>query len=73
MNQGLSKSGIISRADLAEVVVTAASSDAASGKTFEVYYSDTAQPVDMYASLQTCKSSGKSVKECFFGKGFDQS
>ena len=73
MNQGTSKSGIISRADLAEVVVSAAQSDAAERKTFEVYYSDTAQPVDMYASLQTCKSSGKSVKECFFGKGFDES
>jgi nucleoside-diphosphate-sugar epimerase len=72
-NQGTTKSGIISRADLAEVVVNAASSDAAAGKSFEVYYADTAQPVDMYASLQTCKSSGKSVKECFFGEGFDES
>jgi len=72
-NQGISKSGIISRADLAEVLVGAATSDAAGGKSFEVYYSDTAQPIDMYASLQSCKGLGKSVKECFFGKGFDDS
>lgn len=69
-NQGLTKSGIISRSDLSEVLVAAASAKSAAGKTFEVYYSDTAQPVDMYASLKSCKDAGKSVKECFFGQGF---
>tara|TARA_B000000477_G_scaffold93550_1_gene80569 strand:- start:330 stop:1484 length:1155 start_codon:yes stop_codon:yes gene_type:complete len=71
-NQGVSKSGIISRLDLAEVLVSAAISEEASGKTFEVYYRDTAQPVDMYASLKSCKELGKSVKECFFGEGYDE-
>lgn len=71
-NQGVSKSGIISRLDLAEVLVSAAISQQASGKTFEVYYRDTAQPVDMYASLKSCKELGKSVKECFFGEGYDE-
>jgi len=74
LNQGITKSGIISRDDLAELLVAAASSDGniAGRKTFEVYYSDTAQPVDMYASLLSCKESGRSVKECFFGEGFDE-
>jgi nucleoside-diphosphate-sugar epimerase len=72
MNQGITKSGIISREDLAELLVAAAMSDGAARKTFEVYYSDTAQPVDMYASLLSCKESGRSVKECFFGEGFDE-
>ena len=61
------------RLDLAEVLVAAAGSNKANGKTFEVYYSDTAQPVDMYASLKSCRELGKSVKECFFGDGYDES
>jgi nucleoside-diphosphate-sugar epimerase len=73
LNQGVTKSGIISRLDLAEVLVAAASTDSGLGKTFEVYYRDTAQPVDMYASLKSCKELGKSVKECFFGEGYDES
>ena len=55
------------------LVVQASADSGAAGKSFEVYYSDTAQPVDMYASLQYCKSQGKSVKQCFFGEGFDDS
>ena len=53
--------------------MAAASTDNGLGKTFEVYYRDTAQPVDMYASLKSCKDLGKSVKECFFGEGYDES
>lgn len=64
---------IISRLDLAEVLVAAASTDDGLVKTFEVYYRDIAQPVDMYASLKSCKDLGKSVKECFFGEGYDES
>lgn len=70
-NQGVSKSGIISRIDLADVLVEAAKTESAAQKTFEVYYKDTAQPVDMYKSLKTCKEMGKSVKECFFGEGYN--
>jgi len=69
-NQGISKSGIISRIDLADVLVAAADTTNGAGKTFEVYYKDTAQPVDMYQSLKTCKELGKSVKECFFGEDY---
>ena len=70
-NQGVSKSGIISRIDLADVLVSAAETDNGARKTFEVYYKDTAQPVDMFKSLKTCKEMGKSVKECFFGEGYN--
>ena len=69
-NQGISKSGIISRMDLADVLVAAADTNNSAKKTFEVYYKDTAQPVDMYQSLKTCKEMGKSVKECFFGEDY---
>ena len=69
-NQGITKSGIISRMDLADILVAASESDSGSKKTFEVYYKDTAQPVDMYKSLKTCKEMGKSVKECFFGEDY---
>jgi len=56
--------------DLADVLVAAADTNNGSKKTFEVYYKDTAQPVDMYKSLKTCKEMGKSVKECFFGEDY---
>lgn len=69
-NQGVSKSGIISRLDLADVLVESVLSNNSDKKTFEVYYKDTAQPVDMFKSLQTCKEMGKSVKECFFGEDY---
>ena len=69
-NQGVSKSGIISRLDLADVLVESTMTNNSNKKTFEVYYKDTAQPVDMYKSLKTCKEMGKSVKECFFGEDY---
>ena len=72
-NQGISKSGIISRLDLSDILISAAATDNCAKKTFEVYYKDTAQPVDMYQSLKTCKELGKSVKECFFGEGYNNS
>ena len=71
-NQGISKSGIISRLDLADILVSTSLTDNGSRKTFEVYYKDTAQPVDMYKSLKTCKELGHTVKECFFGEGYNE-
>ena len=71
-NQGISKSGIISRLDLADILVSASETDNSAKKTFEVYYKDTAQPVDMYKSLKTCKELGHSIKECFFGEGYNE-
>lgn len=70
INQGESKTGVISRLDLADLLIAAASSPAAAGTTFECYYRDTAQPVDIRASLGRCKELGKSTQECFFGAGF---
>jgi len=71
-NQGISKSGIISRLDLADILVSASVTDNGAKKTFEVYYKDTAQPVDMYKSLKSCKELGHSIKECFFGEGYNE-
>ena len=51
--------------DLADVLVAAADTNNGAGKTFEVYYKDTAQPVDMYQSLKTCKEIGKECKGMF--------
>lgn len=62
INQGESKTGVISRLDLADLLIAAASSPAASGATFECYYRDTAQPVDIRASLGRCKELGKSTQ-----------
>ena len=38
------------------------SSPSTSGTTFECYYRDTAQPVDIRASLGRCKELGKSTQ-----------
>jgi len=70
INQGESKTGVISRLDLADLLIASASSPSTSGTTFECYYRDTAQPVDIRASLGRCKELGKSTQECFFGAGF---
>jgi putative NADH-flavin reductase len=70
-NQGISKSGMISRIDLADILVSSCLTKNSNEKTFEVYYKDTAQPVDMFKSLKNCKEMGKSVKECFFGEGYE--
>ena len=45
------------RLDLAEVLEVAVSTQTATGKTLHVYYRDTAQSVDMYVSLKSCKES----------------
>jgi len=70
LNQGESKTGIISRKDLADLLIEAAASPDAKGTTFECYYRDTAQPVDIAKSLAQCRSLGKSTQECFFGGSF---
>jgi hypothetical protein len=70
LNQGESKTGIISRQDLADLLIAAASSPDARGTTFECYYRDTAQPVDIAKSLVECRQLGKSTQECFFGGSF---
>ena len=63
---------MISRIDLADILVSSCLTKNSNEKTFEVYYKDTAQPVDMFKSLKNCKEMGKSVKECFFGEGYEE-
>jgi hypothetical protein len=62
LNQGESKTGIISRQDLADLLIEAAASPDARGTTFECYYRDTAQPVDIAKSLAQCRSLGKTTQ-----------
>jgi nucleoside-diphosphate-sugar epimerase len=62
LNQGESKTGIISRQDLADLLIEAAASPEARGTTFECYYRDTAQPVDIAQSLAECRKLGKSTQ-----------
>jgi nucleoside-diphosphate-sugar epimerase len=62
LNQGESKTGIISRQDLADLLIAAASSPDSRGTTFECYYRDTAQPVDIAKSLVECRQLGKSTQ-----------
>ncbi len=62
LNQGESKTGIISRQDLADLLIEAAASPEARGTTFECYYRDTAQPVDIAKSLAECRQLGKSTQ-----------
>lgn len=62
LNQGESKTGIISRADLAELLIASAASPDTRGTTFECYYRDTAQPIDIAKSLAQCRQLGKSTQ-----------
>merc|ERR1712216_697182 len=76
-NQGVTKSGIISRLALAEVLVAAASSTGAGGKTFEVYYRDTAKPVSLDEVLKqplqgTLFASGAEVQGNSYSDMFDK-
>ncbi|EKX33762.1 hypothetical protein GUITHDRAFT_120027 [Guillardia theta CCMP2712] len=71
LNQGLMKNGVISRLDVAEVLVASAMGDKVRDVSFECYYRDTAEPVDIYSSLQSCRSMGKTTRECFFGDAVD--
>eukprot|EP00960_Hanusia_phi_P029170 747810-Hanusia_phi.AAC.4 len=71
LNQGLMKSGVLSRLDAAEILVASAMGESARDVSFECYYRDTAEPVDIYTSLQSCRSMGKTTRECFFGDAVD--
>jgi len=70
INQDYTKSGIISRMDLADVCINAMNNKNTAFTTFETYYRDTAQPYDIKVSLDLCKQNNKSVEECFFGEEF---
>jgi len=71
LNQGGAKSGIVSRQDVAQLLVEAATDDASTiGRrvTFEAFYSDSAQPRDLRDAMQTCKENNVDLKDCLVGK-----
>lgn len=70
INQDFTKSGMISRTDLANICINTVSNPLTARTTFEAYYKDTTQPYDVKDSLQMCTNLGKSVEECFFGSAY---
>jgi len=73
INQDYSKSGMISRIDLANICLNTINDKNTARTTFEAYYRDTTQPYDVKESLRKCRNLGKSVEECFFGSSFKDS
>jgi nucleoside-diphosphate-sugar epimerase len=70
LNQDYTKSGMISRVDLANLCIRSLENDKTARTTFEAYYRDSTQPYDVKESLSKCTALGKSVEECFFGSSF---
>lgn len=65
INQGLAKSGIISRQDVAQLLVEAATDDVSTlGRklSLEAYYSDSAQPRDLREAVDRCKANNIDLK-----------
>lgn len=73
INQDYTKSGMISRIDLANICLNSITDKNTARTTFEAYYRDTTQPYDVKESLRKCRNLGKSVEECFFGSSFKDS
>jgi len=73
INQDYSKSGMISRIDLADLAINSINNPNTKDTTFEAYYRDTIQPVDVKKSLTSCMELGKSLEECFFGSYYKNS
>lgn len=70
LTQDYSKSGMISRYDLANICVETINDKNTFKTTFEAYYRDTTQPYDVKESITKCTNLGKSLEECFFGSEF---
>lgn len=70
INQDFTKTGMISRIDLADIAINSINNPNTFGTTFEAYYRDTIQPIDVKKSLETCVGLGKTMEECFFGSYF---
>jgi len=70
INQDYTKTGMISRLDLADICVNAIDNKATDGTSFTCYYKDTIQPVDVKKSLEICTGMNKTIEECFFGSYF---
>ncbi len=70
LNQDFTKSGMISRTNLANICIQSIDNPVTARTTFEAYYRDTTQPYDIKDSLQKCTNLGKTVEECFFGSEY---
>lgn len=70
LNQDYTKSGMISRTDLADLCIRSIDDNKTARTTFEAYYRDSTQPYDVKESLSKCTAMGKTVEECFFGSSF---
>ena len=70
INQDYSKSGMISRLDLADICINTIDNKDTDKTSFACYYRDTIQPVDVRKSLEICTGMNKTVEECFFGSYF---
>mmetsp|Transcript_31165 Transcript_31165/g.76455 ORF Transcript_31165/g.76455 Transcript_31165/m.76455 type:complete len:399 (+) Transcript_31165:72-1268(+) len=71
LNQGDDKNGFISRADMADLLAhLVKDKENAKAVTFEAFYSDSANPTNIVASVTKCVEGGKSMKECFFGDAY---
>jgi dTDP-4-dehydrorhamnose reductase len=70
INQDYSKSGMISRLDLADVCINTIDNKDTDKTSFTCYYKDTIQPVDVRKSLEVCTGMNKTIEECFFGSYF---
>lgn len=74
INQGLAKSGLISRQDIAQLLVEAATDDVSTAGrklSFEAYYSDSAQPRDLREAVDRCKENNIDLKQCIVGQKQD--
>lgn len=67
INQDFTKSGLISRIDLADLCINSLQNENTKNTIFEAYYKDTIQPVNIKNSLSLCINSGNTIEECFFG------
>jgi len=70
LTQDYSKSGMISRYDLANICIESINDKNTIQTTFEAYYRDTTQPYNVKESITKCTNLGKSLEECFFGSEF---
>jgi len=70
INQDYTKSGMISRLDLADVCINAIDNKNTEMTSFTCYYKDTIQPIDVKKSLEICTGNNKTIEECFFGGYF---
>lgn len=70
VNQDYTKSGMISRTDLANLCIASTHNEKTKRTTFEAYYRDTTQPYDAKESLNKCMGLGKTLEECFFGEEY---